>query len=194
MYVENHPENGKACWMTRDELELLFSKRRSTRQLLAFELMANCGLRSREATDVCPQDVQPTPQGVYFVSIRSGKGDKYRQTPMPLTTATRVETYADAAGLLDDDPVLDTTTRSIRRWVDRAGKECYAETGDPDWTYVSPHDLRRSWGQNMRENGVEPGLLMEYGGWDSWDYFREHYMGQYSIEKQAEVIAGIDWF
>jgi hypothetical protein len=34
------------------------------------------------------------------------------------------------------------------------------------------------------EREVEPGLVMEWGGWEDWETFREHYLGAYSLDAQ----------
>ncbi len=54
------------------------------------------------------------------------------------------------------------------------------------------HDLRRTWGTLLVESGVEPGMIMEWGGWDDWETFREHYLGAYSAEMQRQQLDKVD--
>jgi len=73
---------------------------------------------------------------------------------------------------LADTPLVDRSTRTIRRWVTTAGERLYADTGDDGWTSSRPPDLRRTWGTLLVTRcEVEPGLVMEWGGWE--DYYDE---------------------
>lgn len=44
------------------------------------------------------------------------------------------------------------------------------------------HDLRRTWGTALLEQGVLPSVVMAWGGWRDWDTFRRHYLGEFSPE------------
>ena len=115
-----------------------------------------------------------------------GKGSKYRETPIPKDLAQLIEMYVD---MREEDPaenVINRNTRTLRKWIRAARETMEEETADSGWTYVSMHDLRRSWGQQLIESDVEPGMVMLWGGWDNWETFREHYLGQYSVQKQQE--------
>jgi integrase len=100
---------------------------------------------------------------------------------------------ADVRDDTADTPLVDRSPRTIRRWVTTAGERLYADTGDDGWTYLGPHDLRRTWGTLLVEREVEPGLVMEWGGWEDWDTFREHYLGAYSLDAQQRGMEKVDW-
>jgi len=34
---------------------------------------------------------------------------------------------------------------------------------------------------------------MEWGGWDNWQTFREHYLGAYSVEAEHRQLEKVDW-
>jgi len=34
------------------------------------------------------------------------------------------------------------------------------------------------------EDDADPGIVMEWGGWENWSTFRGHYLGVYSMRKQ----------
>jgi len=92
--------------------------------------------------------------------------------------------------------IVDTeagSTRTFERWVHHAGDRLRAETGDEGWQFVTPHDLRRSWGTLLVEDDVEPGIIMEWGGWEDWETFREHYLGAYSMKKQRMEQEKVSW-
>jgi len=78
------------------------------------------------------------------------------------------------------------------RWGDTARKQLADAAGDK-WTYLGPHDLRRTWGTLLVEREVEPGLVMKWGGWENWETFREHYLGAYSLDAQQRRREKVGW-
>lgn len=88
-----------------------------------------------------------------------------------------MRSYANAVGLEDDEPIVDVTRRTLQRWVKSAAEDAGEDKG---WQYVTTHDLRRSWGHNAIESDVLPTLVQEWGGWDDWATFKEHYLGSHS--------------
>ncbi|TVT89082.1 tyrosine-type recombinase/integrase [Haloferax volcanii] len=193
MKMENYPEkDGKKVWLTPDEVTDLLDEADDTEQRIAMGLMVRCGLRVAEAVDVAPDDVVDTTAGK-FLRVWAGKGDKYRETPIPEQLAA---TIAAADDWRDDDsdvPVVEHTTRTVRRWVEKAAERRHDATGEVGWTYLGPHDLRRTWGQHLVESEVEHGIIMEWGGWADWETFRENYLGAYSLEAQARGMEKIEW-
>jgi integrase len=82
------------------------------------------------------------------------------------------------------------------RWNDgvkNAARACEAETDDVGWSHLTPHDFRRTWGTLLVESEVEPGMVMEWDGWEDWETFREHYLGAYSAEMQRQQLEKVDW-
>jgi len=125
------------------------------------------------------------------IEAEVAKGDWAREVPLPskLKYAIRAHTDSDAP----DAPVVGVTTRTVERWVTRAAERCQAETENNRWAHLGPHDLRRTWGTQLVEQEVEPGLIMEWGGWQDWDTFREHYLGAYSPEMEQKQIEKVRW-
>ena len=63
----------------------------------------------------------------------------------------------------------------------RAGERRYAATGDEGWTYLDVHDLRQTWGGHLLwDCGVLPAVVMSFSGWEDWETFRNHYLGEMS--------------
>jgi len=93
--------------------------------------------------------------------------------------------------------LLDNTTPNHREQEAAfllAGRErCYAETGEDGWEYVGPHDLRRSWGVRLLEAGVLPSVVMEWGGWEDWQTFRNHYLAEFSPEALRRERGKVGW-
>ena len=184
--------DGKKVWLSADEVDGLLSAADSTEQKLALAFGARCGLRASEATAVTPNDVVKTPAGPR-VRVWDGKGEKYRETPLPSDLSETIRIYAEMRDASPDTPLVDKSTRTIERWVSRAAERRQAETGDIGWQYLGPHDLRRSWGTVLVQADVEPGLIMEWGGWDNWRTFREHYLGAYSVDAERRQLEKVEW-
>lgn len=89
--------------------------------------------------------------------------------------------------------VVDVTTRTLRRWVRRAAEERAAEEGDERWLHLSTHDLRRTCGHLTLEAGVQPSVLMQWGGWEDYQTFKNHYLGKHSEATQAREAEKVAW-
>lgn len=195
MNLRDHDEDeaGKKVWLSQTEVDQLVDAAHDTEKRVAFELGARCGLRSAEILDVAPQDVARTEAGA-MLRIWSGKGDKYRETPMPANLATTIETIGDVRDEPDDDPVLSIdSTRSLRRWVQEAREQLAEVTDDEGWHYLSTHDLRRTWATALANDEVDPLLVLDWGGWEDLETFLDHYKGSYSPAAQQRARDKVEW-
>lgn len=94
----------------------------------------------------------------------------------------------------DDDPLLSvSSTRTLRRWVSRAGDRLANETGEQSWREVSAHDLRRTWATALADAEVDPLLALDWGGWEDLETFLEHYKGAYSSVAQRRAREKVSW-
>jgi integrase len=182
--------DGKRVWLSEQEMQLLLSKTPANHPQhdAALLLAGRCGLRRQELTDVCPRDLQQTDTG-QVVRVWHGKGDKYREVPAP------AELWNIALGMqrAPDEPLVERDPSTVYTWVRRAAEKCEAETGDHGWSFVGPHDLRRSWGVRLLESGVLPSVVMEWGGWDDWETFRNHYLAEFSPEALRRERGKVSW-
>lgn len=194
MKLENYDnKDGKKVWLRSDECRHLLDAADGTTQRVAFDLGLRCGLRGSEIVEVSPNDVTDTPIGK-FVRIWEGKGDKYREVPLPDDLAATIDAIGDVRDDSTDTPVVDVTTRTVENWVKDAAAKLADQTDDIGWQYLGPHDLRRTWGTQLTtEHEVEPGLVMEWGGWENWETFRTHYLGAYSLDAQKKQMEKVDW-
>jgi integrase len=92
-----------------------------------------------------------------------------------------------------DEPLVDRDPSTVYTWVQHAAERCHAETGDDGWLFVGPHDLRRSWGVRLLEAGVLPSVVMEWGGWEDWQTFRDHYLAEFSPEALRRERGKVGW-
>jgi hypothetical protein len=61
---------------------------------------------------------------------------------------------------------------------------------DDGLSHLSAYDLRRTL---LVDDEVEPGLVMEWGGWEDWETFREAYLGTYSTKAKTRAREKVDW-
>ena len=186
-------KDGKKVWLDRGELDDLLGRvADDTEKSIAFRLLGRCGLRRAEVVDVAPEHLVDTDVGPR-VRVAHGKGDKYREIPCPGDLKTTIRVYARERDAGATTPLVDRSARTLQRWVNAAAEELHDETGDVGWLDLGPHDLRRTWGTLLVESGVEPGMIMSWGGWEDWTTFRKHYLGAYSPEMERRQAALVPW-
>lgn len=180
MRLDDYPErDGKRVWLEQSELDALIREAKKPEEKVAMMLAGKCGLRRKEAADVTPADFVET-HGHYRVRVWEGKGDKYREVPCPGELYNTADTLAYS--LEPDESVVGCHPSTIYDWVQRAAERRHAETRDKGWMFLDVHDLRRTWGTYLVGQGVIPGLVMQWGGWDDWETFRDNYLGEMSPE------------
>lgn len=194
MQLQDHQqdEKSKKVWLTAEEVDQLLEAAKNTEQRIAFNLGARCGLRTHEIVDVSPTDIVDGPAGK-MVRVWQGKGSKYRETPVPRELETTITVYSEQRPEGMETDLVPRSERTLRNWIERAADRCRAATSEEAWRFVTMHDLRRTWGTLLLENDVEPGMVMQWGGWEDWKTFREHYLGVYSPKKQREERGKVDW-
>lgn len=191
--IDHDDTDGKKVWLSIDETDELLNEPDSMERSIAFELAVRCGLRSAEVLEVAPDDVIETDAGD-MLKVPDGKGDKYRETPLPSTLKRQIQTVAEMREESSDEPIISvTTTQSLRNWIKSSRETLADETDDDRWNYLSMHDLRRSWATQVAENDVDPLVVCQWGGWNDLDTFLEHYRGTYSPEAQRRERNKVNW-
>lgn len=193
MNVIDHEDRGKKVWLSIDETEQLLDEPDEMERTIAFELAVRCGLRSGEILDVTPNDVIDTNAGD-MIKVPDGKGDEYRETPLPSTLKRQIETVDEMRDAGSGEPIVSvTTTQSLRNWIQDAREALAESTGDERWSHVSMHDLRRTWATQVAQNDVDPLIVCDWGGWTDLETFLDHYRGSYSPEAQRRERSKVDW-
>jgi integrase len=190
---EHDDHDGMKVWLSEAEVTQLLDAAADTERRIGLALGARCGLRSKEWLDVTPRHVVDTDAGT-MLRVPSGKGDKYRETPMPSSLATTIRTVADVRDDGPGDPILSvSSTRSLRRWVDDTAEELAAETEDSGWLELTTHDLRRTWATHLADADVDPLHALDWGGWADLQTFLEHYKGAYSPAATRRAREKVEW-
>ncbi len=180
-------------WLSQNEVEQLLEAAEGTQQRIAFALGARCGLRSHEVLDVAPEDIVNTDAGT-MLRVWHGKGDKFRETPVPRDLATTINTIDDYRDAPASSSLVEvSSTRSLRRWVQSAADQLHKQTGDVGWSHLGFHDLRRTWATGLASEDVDPLLVCDWGGWNDLETFLEHYRGSYSPEAQKRERKKVAW-
>ncbi len=194
MRLKDFPEDdGKRVWLSEKEIQQLLSHADDRIEVeIALTLMARSGLRRQEVVDVTFANARDTEIGP-VIRIWHGKGDKYRETPIPADLLTTIHNLRRFDDREPDDPIVTVHDSTLYDWVSRARERCHAEAGDRGWLEVGPHDLRRSWGVRLLEAGVMPSVVMEWGGWEDWQTFRDHYLAEFSPEALRQQRSQVAW-
>jgi integrase len=81
------------------------------------------------------------------------------------------------------------------RTIDNRLAEAAEQLVDKDdaWAHLSMHDLRRTAINAWLDDDVGAIMCMQWSGHDDWRTFRDHYLSNYSEQKQAEVLEDVDW-
>lgn len=194
MNVSDHKADdyGKKVWLSREDIQILLDSAKDSERRIAYSLGAYCGLRTKEILHVAPDDMRETQSGKVLV-VREGKGDKYREVPIPPTLSTSIATVDDIRSEPSTDPIISvSSTRGLRKWIESRRRKLAAEYDDR-WEFVSFHDLRRTWASALSDSGVKDRLVMNWGGWNDLETFLEHYEGKFSPEAQRRERDKVEW-
>lgn len=180
-------------FLSMDEADTLLKHTKATEHRIAIGLGVRSGLRSHEVLDVAPKDLVETQMGD-MLRIHHGKGDQYRETPVPATLAATIRAADDMREQPNTAPIISaTTTRTLRRWVKKAARRAQDVTDDEGWQHLSFHDLRKTWATNLRNSDVDAMVALEWGGWNDLETFLDHYMGAYTPDAQRREREKVDW-
>jgi integrase len=190
MTEEYEQRNGRRVWLSRDEVARLLDVVDDPLRRVAFRLGAECGLRSHEIVDVEPRHVVDSEAGK-MLTVPEGKGNKYRETPIPEGLAEVVTAAANFGDVDGDDVLVDRTTRALRNWVIDARDELLED--DRRWRFLTFHDLRRTWAGQLANADVDETVALRWGGWNDLETFLNHYRGEATAAAQRRERGKVDW-
>lgn len=193
MLTEEHEDSdGRRVWLDESEVEQLLTRPSDQEHRIAIGLGVRSGLRSHEIVDVAPEHVVTTDAG-WMVTVPEGKGDKYRETPIPDTLAASIRSIGEYRDAATSVPVVDKSTRTLRHWVQTYREELREETGEDRWRFLTTHDLRRTWAGQLANADVDETIALRWGGWNDLSTFLDHYRGEATAAAQAREREKVDW-
>ncbi|MDL0118257.1 site-specific integrase [Halobacterium salinarum] len=190
-------ESEVKCWLTYDrELNRVEEKAREQdwEQEIAVQLMCRVGCRASGVLSAKPQNLRWNSEGEYWELTIKGKNTKggektVRDAYVPERVKENLDRYQSERGIQSDEPYVDVSVSTVRRWVREITDAIANESGSSRWKHVSSHDLRRSWANHhLVEEGVNVRVMMEIGGWSSYDAI-EPYLGKPTASKIAQEMA-----
>ncbi len=187
-----------SCWLSRDECDRLARAAGDVdwQREIALSLMAQCGLRSDEVPRVTPGSIRYSDDGECWLFRVRGKSTtggepKMRDVWLPDDVEHNISKFVRERGLSDDEPIVDVSPSSVRRWVREAAEVLAEPAQDDGWQYVSSHDLRRSWATwhlVERTDTVDVRTMMAVGGWSSYSAI-EPYLNAPTESRIGEAMA-----
>ena len=158
-----------------------------TTHRITLSLGLRCGLRSAEIVKATPADLATGPAGT-MLRVPEGKGGKYRETSVLPELETTSRTVDDVRSAPSGSPLVDASTRTVRRWVERYADEAAGTYDDERWRDLSAHDFRRAWATLLAHaEEMDPLLVCQWSGWEDLETFLEHSHGAYSPEVQRRT-------
>ncbi len=193
MTEEYEDQDGRRVWLSRDEVDALLEVVDDPLRKVAFRLAAECGLRTHEIVAVTPDHVVDGGQAGQMLVVPEGKGEKYREAPIPDSLADLVDAAASFGGVDAGEVLVDRSTRALRNWIEATRKELIDRTGEDRWRYLTFHDLRRTWAGQLANADVDETVALRWGGWNDLDTFLDHYRGEATEKAQAREREKVEW-
>ena len=122
------------------------------RNLAIIQVLRYTGLRVQELCDLTMEDVEIS-ERKGEVTVRSGKGQKYRQVPLSNEARKALAAYLETRPGIGRDEIFlgqrgpissEAVRRVVKKYADRAGVEG-----------VTPHVFRHSFGRGLIDAGVD---------------------------------------
>lgn len=184
-------KDGYRIWLNKSEQQQLINHFEEDPQKELVIRLGLHGLRSDEITRVCKNHVRQldTEDEQYVLIIPTSKTG-YRETPIDIDTKKQIQMISNLQNKNKDDPVVDVTTRTIQRWVNEAASQLAQETGNDDWSYVTTHDLRRTWATQTYwsiSGSRAKDIVMSWGGWVDEQTFTSNYLGTPTDDVTATI-------
>jgi len=173
MRLEATDGNSTKVWMTDEELDDLRRAAGGRRDDIIIELGAYVGLRAFEIPQIQPRHIKQEGDQ-YRLRVPEGKDTangegKPRDAFLPNNVERDLRQFQTSKNIAPRDPYVELTERGVRAAVKRTAEATAEKTGDDDFRHVSSHDLRRRYAQRLLvEEEVNPRVVMQVGGWDSF--------------------------
>jgi len=186
-------KDGYKIWLNEvEQKQLLEYYEEKPEERLAI-LLGLHGLRADEITNVRKKHVRElqtnSTESKYVLIVPTGKSG-FGEVPISSELKKQLYMYANARSMAQDEAVIDSSKRTVQRWVSRAGTALH-EIHGKEWNHLTCHDLRRTWctdlyyslsGDRARE------LVMAFGRWKDTATFKNSYLGKPTDSVVSEVM------
>jgi len=191
-------KDGYKIWLNNIEQEQLINYYSEN---LDGELAVRLGLHGLRADEIVRVEKQHlreletnSDEERYVLTVPCGKTG-FGEVPVSSELKKKIYTTVNARTMRQDEPVIDSSKRTVQRWVSNAGTALDEQYPEKDWNYLTCHDLRRTWatdlyyslsGDRARE------LVMSFGRWTDAETFRNSYLGKPTDSVINEVMDEAD--
>jgi integrase len=186
-------EDGYRVWLSEDEQDQISNYYQDDMERQLSIRLGLLGLRASEIVNVSKSDIRrlQTDDEAYKLRIEESKTG-YRETPLPTETKQAIQMLSNAKSLRKEEPVINSSKRSVQCWVSSAADELADETGGEDWQHVSAHDLRRTWATytywQIGESDRAKDVIMRWDGWSDEQTFSRNYLGREPDDLAADLM------
>ena len=189
MEVEEGDQNTETrVWLTDDEVEQITEMYPAGRERwIALQLLGRGGFKIEEVLRIKRKHVILEGDQPCIQISGAGFHRNLRQCPIPVSLAYAIK--GNESGRL-----VTVSTRTVRRWVKRAGSKLADQTGKENWELVTPLDLRRSWADILLTDGIPAPVVMQWGGWSGFEAFQATYMSRHRISSSLEMASQSNLF
>jgi len=178
-------------WLNKNEQYALLravQEKGRKRDVALITLMINTGLRVSEVSKLTVDDIAISPRKG-SVTVRGGKGEKFRTVPLNVDTRKAIQDYLKQADL-EDRSHLFVSQRGgplqpsgIYYLINRYAYDARLED-------VTPHTLRHTFGKNLVDAGVSLDRVAQLLGHESVDTTRIYTTpSEQDLQREVEKIA-----
>ena len=178
-------------WLDKNEQYALLravQQKGRKRDIALITLMLNTGLRVSEVSELTVDDIQIAPRKG-SVSVRGGKGEKFRTVPLNVDTRKAIVDYLSQTDSQDDSHLFVSQRggplqpSGIYYLVNRYAYDARLDE-------VTPHTLRHTFGKNLVDAGVPLDRVAQLLGHESVDTTRIYTTpSEQDLQREVEKIA-----
>lgn len=179
------------CWLSfPDEKDELISTARSRdwERAIAIRLMAEVGCRASGVLSAKPAGIEYNSEGGYWQIEIKGKNTKggkktIRDAYLPDSVKQTLDIFADERNIANEEPYVDKSESTVRRWVVEAGKEMATKTTQLYEEAKHTDHFDRYWREVI--HAVEDELGFDRSSPTSDEWFNEPYYVLFERDERA---------
>lgn len=173
-------KSGYKLWLNSTEQDKLINHFEEDIEMELVVRLGLSGLRLDEILQVESRHINQIDKDKFVLEIphsKSGAG----VTPIDSEIKLKLITYKNARAMKKDEKLLEKTKRTYQRKIKEAAEALAEETENTDWSYLTLHDLRRSWATELYysiDGARAREIVMSFGRWSDYSTFSQDYLGR----------------